>query len=68
MSDFREIQFRLRAGNKNCSIKVNNNIHDIVNAIKQLDKDIRINKWYTNVERLPEETVGDWFKIMDEIS
>jgi hypothetical protein len=63
----RKIEFRLRHGNKKCFIEVQNEISQISKAIQQLDKDNRINKWFTTINRLPNEFVGDWFKIMDEI-
>jgi len=63
----RKIEFRLKHGNKKCFIEVQNEISQISKAIQQLDKDNRINKWFTTINRLLDESVGDWFKIMDEI-
>jgi len=67
LEKMRKIEFRLRHGNKKCFIEVQNEISQISKAIQQLDKDNRINKWFTTINRLPDESVGDWFKIMDEI-
>ena len=63
----RKMQFELREGRKKCFIEVENEISQISKAIKELDKDNRINKWFTTINRLPNESFEDWFKIMDEI-
>lgn len=41
---------------------------DILKAVKELDCDSRINKWFTTVEKKSDESFSDWFKILDEIS
>lgn len=63
----RKIQFQLRQGNKKCFIEVQNEISQISKAIQELDRDNRVNKWFTTINRLPDESFDEWFKLMDEI-
>ena len=63
----RKIQFQLRQGNKKCFIEVQDEISQISKAIQELDRDNRVNKWFTTINRLPDESFDEWFKLMDEI-
>ena len=63
----RKIQFQLRQGNKKCFIEVQNEISQISKAIQELDRDNRVNKWFTTINRLPDESFDEWFRLMDEI-
>lgn len=67
LGKMRKISFVLRGGNSRRNIEVPDNRTDIINAIRAIDKDNRINWWYTMILRHEEESVSDWLNLSDSV-